>query len=209
MTETLIVEADEAPQRLASLGLAEAPLRETAMQAYLALSKLTPHHPRIARGLAPWMEAIAALRDHLCHLGWSKSDFDNHELIVDPEGQTAIAVMTGDEGTGRADANPSNRCPKGAKTIEAIYSNNQIDLFPELLPPSRRSSCATWILLYRIGQDELRCELSLPSEIGGDGKIKRWKERILLTPIPLDAASAQTSPIQPSLFDDIELKRRA
>lgn len=211
MNETTIVEACEAQRRLAALGLAEAPLREAAMQAYLAVTRLTPHHPRIARGLAPWMEAIAALRDQLCHLGWQKSDFDNHELVVDPEGKTAIAVMTGDEGTGLAEANPSNRCPKGAKTVEAIYSNNQVDLFPELLPPARRAGCATWALLYRIDSDALRCELSLPSEIGGDGKIKRWKERILLTPIPLDAADAPPQPIQSSLFPEpaVELRRRA
>src|SRR6266704_2060463 len=48
-------------------------------------------------------------------------------------------------------------------------------------------SLATWVLLYvhEKGEDQtkLRCELSLPLEIGAQGKINKWSERLILPPL--------------------------
>lgn len=44
----------------------------------------------------------------------------------------------------------------------------------------------TWMLLVHHAEDEIRAELSLPFDIGIDGRISIWQERILLRAMPLD-----------------------
>jgi hypothetical protein len=62
-------------------------------------------------------------------------------------------------------------------------------------------------LLHRAGA-EVRCELSLPSQITADGRITRWQERIMLPSIPLDGAEVEIAvPEGPDL--DIDVKRKA
>lgn len=196
--------------RLESLGLTEAPLRSAVTQGYLARTRLTANHPRIFHGYLPWAETVASLRDQLRPSGWEKSDEGNYELTIHLELELAVAVMTGDDGTGTPEITPSNKCPKGSNTIEAISLNNQIDLFPELLPlPSiEKAKFTTWILLYYFAPDEIRCELSLPSDIGTDGRIRGWKERIILSSIPLDEEPIDVRlPRSPDI--NIEIRRRA
>jgi hypothetical protein len=72
----------------------------------------------------------------------------------------------------------------------------------------KNSNFQTWILLYHFAKNEIRCELSLPSEIEGDGIIKGWKERIILTPISLDEPPIEIQPTE-SQDIDIEIRRKA
>lgn len=127
-------------------------------------------------------------------------------------GSMAINVATGDLGTGRPDANPSNKAPKGVSTADAI-SVNQIQLelplpVPELPPVRAGDGPLTWFLLLRRTADEIRCELSLPLEMSPDGRITRWQERIILSAIPLDGETVEiVAPQGPDL--DIDVKRKA
>jgi hypothetical protein len=197
-------------ERLAQLNLTELALTEAIKHGHLARTKLTANHPRIFYGYSTWAETVARLREVLLPLGWEKSDKGNYELAINVLQDLAIAVATGDECTGLQHLTPSNKCPKGTNTIEAININNQIDLFAELIPaPSvNKDSLSTWILLYHFATDEIRCELSLPSEIGSDGRIKSWKERIILKPILLDETSIEVRPPEnPDI--DIKIKRKA
>lgn len=209
MIATVHVEVLDVHERLELLGLNETSLLNAVTQGYLARTKLTANHPRIFHGYSTWAEIVASLRDQLRTTGWDKSDEGNYELAINLERELAIAVATGDEGTGLSYATPSNKCPKGTNTIEAINVNNQIDLFSELIPiPSvRKDPFTTWILLYYIASNEIRSELSLPSGIGNDGKIRDWKERIILRSIPFDDESTQIPPPQgPDI--DIKITRR-
>jgi hypothetical protein len=209
MSAVVYVEALAVDQRLALLGLKESMLRAAIMQGYLARARLTANHPRIFQGTSTWAETVASLREILRPAGWHKSDFGNYELTLNAAQDIAIQVVTGDEGTGLAQAVPSNKCPKGRNTIEAINNNHQLDMFEALIPPSCRGSTylSTWILLYCITPEEVRCELSLPSFISDEGKIRAWKERILLQPLYRHEKPFQIRPIpQPDI--DIPINRK-
>src|SRR3546814_20008010 len=66
----------------------------------------------------------------------------------------------------------------------------------------------TWFLLIHRAATEVRCELSLPSQISPDGRITRWQERIMLPSIPLDGAEIEiVAPEGPDF--DIDVKRKA
>jgi hypothetical protein len=197
----------ETQVRLEQLGINEAALYESVKNGCLARKRFTDNYPRISIGIAIWAEIVARLREILIPLGWEKSDKGNYELVVNQSLNIAIAVAAGDEFTGLSRATPSNKCPKGANTKEAISTNNQIDLFAEYLPIPivSKDSISTWILLHYFADDEIRLELSLPSEIGVDGRIKGWSERIILQPIHLDEISVG---FFSSEMQDIEIEVR-
>lgn len=210
MKVEIYAEELDTQERLTQLSLTESALIEAVKQGYLSRTKLTSNHPRIFYGISTWAETVAGLRQALLPLGWDKSDKGNYELVTNALLDIAIAVATGDEATGIPHATPSNKCPKGTNTIDAININNQIDMFAELIPapPVNKDSFSTWILLYHFAIDEIRCELSLPSEIGSDGRIKSWKERIILQSISLGETPIEVRPTENQDID-IEIRRKA
>lgn len=194
--------------RLDQLGLTVAALQESVRQGYMARARLTANHPRIFFGSSMWAETVAALRDNLRPDKWFKSDDSNYELTINPGSDLAIVVTTGDDGTGLAHLDPSNKCPKGTNTADAIAVNNQLDLFAELLPPlEEKSGFTTWVLLIHVAVDEVRAELSLPSDIV-NGKIKAWKERIIMPALPReDDVVTIRPPDVPEI--DVPIQRKA
>ena len=197
-----------AVDRLSELGIAISVLTESVWQGYLARSRTTANHPRIARGIIMWAETVAVLREQLRPQGWVKSDKGNYELTVNEKEGLAIVVTTGDEATGIVGATPSNKCPKGVNTAEAVEANNQLDMFSELLPTIEEvQGPTTWVLLMHLAANEVRCELSLPSSISS-GKINGWKERIILPSVPLDNDSVEIE--LPDLPDiEVPIKKKA
>lgn len=205
-------EPDDVHARLAVLGLAEEALLHAARRWHVAWGSFTPNHPPFGIGIAAWMEAVAALRETTMPQGWTRSDDRNYALVVSPDGTMAINVATGDPGTGRPDANPSNKAPKGVSTADAVSVNQaQLELplpVPELPPVRGDDGSLTWFLLLHRASDEIRCELSLPLEMSPDGRITRWQERIILSAIPLDGDEIEiVVPEGPDL--DIDVKRKA
>ncbi len=208
MPLTVRTEIVDINTRLQQLGLTIGSLQEAVQQGYLARTALTANHPRIFFGYAMWAQTVAALRDNLRPDGWLKSDQNNYELTINENADLAIAVTTGDEGTGLAHLNPSNKCPKGTNTADAIAANNQVDLFAEFLPPiEEKIGFTTWVLLIHLAPEEVRAELSLPSVIT-NGKIKAWKERIILPSLPRedDVIEVRTSDL-PEI--DVPIRRKA
>lgn len=204
-------ERTDVQERLSSLDLNEEALLHAARRWYVAWSGFTANHPPFGIGIAAWMEAVAALREQLMQEDWTRSDDRNYALVISPDGAMAINVATGDLGTGLPEVNPSNKAPKGTSTADAI-SVNQIQLELPLpvpqLPPVRGEGPLTWFLLLHRAPEEIRCELSLPSDMSADGRITRWQERIILGRIPLDGDSIDfVNPQGPDL--DIHVKRKA
>lgn len=185
-------------QRLSELSLSEPALREAILQAHLHRSRLTPNHPRIFPGLEMWGWAVASLGEQLRPLGWIRIDVGNFPLTVCEDLGIAIAIAAGDEGTGVPSAVPSNRSKKGRNTIDAVEANQQFDLFDEFIPRPKQDSDEheTWVLLHYTDpvKKEVRIELSRPSEIGEDGKICAWSERIVLTPLQFDGDALEIIP---------------
>src|ERR1700756_5243331 len=104
---------DQVRVRLAALGLNEGALSHAAQRWHLSWSSFTPNHPPIGVGISAWTEAVAALREQLLPMGWTRSDEKNYALVIHRDGSMAINVATGDLGTGQVDATPSNKAAKG------------------------------------------------------------------------------------------------
>lgn len=211
MQQTVIIQEEmDVDSRLQLMGLRQHHLRESVKLAHIRRSTLTPHHPRIMFGLVMWGDVVAALRDQLITEGYAKLDKANYELTINHDLGIAIAVASGDQATGTT-VNPSNKCPKGINTVQAIEANIQIDMFAELLPQVNVEAQGpeTWILLHFTSEKEIRLELSRPSEIDADGMILRWKERIILEPIPIDSSPIEniTPPQMPDIDIDIQRKK--
>ena len=209
---SILSEPDDVKTRLAGMGLTEGPLLHAARRWYLSWVSFTANHPPFGIGIAAWMEAVAALREVLLPIGWTRSDEKNYALVIHPDGSMAINVATGDAGTGRPTANVSNKAPKGISTADAISVNQvqlELDLpVPDLPHVRGEDGPLTWFLLLHRAGTEVRCELSLPSQISPDGRITRWQERIMLPSIPLDDAEIEiVAPEGPDL--DIDVKRKA
>jgi hypothetical protein len=198
--------------RLEQLGLDATPLREAVYQGHLQRTRLTPNHPKIFPGLEMWGWIVGSLREQLRPLGWDRVDVGNFPLTVNETLGLAIAVASGDEGTGNSLACPSNRSRKGRNTVDAIETNQQFDMFAESLPKALEDSDEheTWVLLHHTDftRKEIRMELSRPSEIGDDGKISAWTERILIESNSFDGDAIEIEP--PSGPDiEIEIRRKA
>jgi hypothetical protein len=211
MTVVVSQEPGDVRQRLAELGLEEELLKEAVRRGQLAYISCTANHPPQFPGLAAWAETVRALREYVVPLGWQRSNDNNYALVVDPEAAVAIAVATGNDGTGRADAIPSTNASKGPSTSDAVVANQLRFSFMEERPAQSSrggKSRATWILLIHRAATEVRCELSLPISIGEDGHIDLWRERILLGSIPLDGDFIDiVPPVQPDIT--IDVRRRA
>lgn len=208
----LFNEPDTIATRLTQLGVTEGALREAVYQGHLQRTRLTLNHPSIYHGLNMWGEVVAALREQLRPDGWIRQEVGSFALTVHEDLKLAITVASGDEGTGNPFAHPSNRSKKGRNTVEAIEANRQLELF-ERLPPEHRQEGderQTWVLMHHtdIGRGEIRLEISRPSNIGDDGKITEWAERIILGSIPFDDELVEIYP--PSGPDiEIDIRRKA
>lgn len=208
----LFENTDEIASRLDQLEVNEVALREAVYQGHLQRTRLTLNHPTIYHGLNMWGEIVAALREQLRPLGWTRQEVGSYALTVHEERGLAITVASGDEATGNPSAHPCNRSKKGRNTVEAIEANRQLELF-EKLPPEIQDEAdgkQTWVLMHHTDtvRGEIRLELSRPSSIGKDGKISEWSERIILGSIPFDDDLVEIYP--PSGPDiEIDIRRKA
>lgn len=201
--------------RLEQLGVSEAALREAIYQGHLQRSRMTLNHPRTFPGLVMWGEIVAALRDQLRPMGWDRKDVGSFPLTVNEDLNLAIAVASGDEATGIPYAHPTNRSKKGRNTVDAIEANRQMGLFEQVeeflqVAKDDADGNQTWILMHYTDttRGEIRFELSLPADIGDDGRITSWAERILLGSISFDDDLVDI--LQSGGPDiDIEIRRKA
>lgn len=201
--------------RLAELGLDQMDLLEAVMQGMFARSECTLNDPPLSAGFITWARTVRVLREKLIPKQWTRSDEGNYPLVVNPVGNLAIAVATGDESTGIAMANPMTKSPKGPRTQSAIevnqYQSSLFEAFPEFeIPETPHNDRVTWILLQHYDQSkkEVRFEMSLPSSYSG--KVDGWSERIILSALPFDPTTVIPVSIVPNLPDiDIPLIRRA
>src|SRR5258706_11501152 len=113
MKTAIFTEQNDINTRLTSLGLDRDLLVMAILRGALARSNVTTNHPPLYGPLVSWAETVNALRELLTPKRWTRLDENNYSRVVNPTGTIAIAVATGDEGTGRATATPSTKAPKG------------------------------------------------------------------------------------------------
>lgn len=213
MRTVLHADPAAAVDALTRLGLNEDALLAAAMQGYMARANCTTNHPPLFPSFVAWGETVRALREQLAPMGWLRNDENNYSRTLHPEGHISIAVATGNEATGVAGESPITKSVKGPSTIEAVEANRLQAWLPSMEPPTVSTGedevqPTTWLLLIHHAINEIRAELSLPFEIGADGRISGWQERILLRPIPLDPEPLVIAP--PPLPDvDVEIRRKA
>lgn len=197
---------------LAKIDLVEQPLLAAAMKGYLARTDCTANHPPLFPSFVAWGETVRALREQLAPEGWIRNDEKNYSRVVHPNGRVAIAVATGDEATGMATLSPCTKSAKGPSTVEALEVNRAQFFLPGMELPEaneeEKQPVTTWMLLVHHADNEIRAELSLPYDIGIDGRISVWQERILLRGIPLDPEAVEiVPPTQPDI--DVVVRRKA
>lgn len=174
-------------ERLAELGLTLDVLDRAGREHLAAYFSCGPHYPRIFPAMFGWAEGNRSLRDQLVPR-WKAKDEHNQPLTLNEDESIAITALSGDQHTG-TDETPSTRSPKGRMTAEAAKV------------PGR----SLWIFLtYRdFEKGELRSELSLPKDMGDDGYIDDWHDRIILPPIPFDRGNVDSgSPDNPNSGND-------
>jgi hypothetical protein len=200
---------------LARLGLTVDLLSQVVRAGIFARHTRTENDAPSAPGYYQWNEMVRSLREPLVAEGWDRSNEDGLPTIINAAKQIAIAISSGNENTGLADRHPGTKYHKGPGTVDRITSNAELFLpYPdyEIPVPRRRDSdkFATWTMLFRTTQEEVRSELSLPTMIDRSGQISGWRERIVIPPAPLDGDGYKKLPAPDFGPDvDIEIRRRA
>lgn len=211
MQPLLHVEPLAIANALARLDLTEEPLLTAAKHGYLARTNCTANHPPLFPSFVAWGETVRALREQLAPSGWKRNDEKNYSRTLHPQGHIAIAVATGNEATGLAEGSPCTKSAKGPSTVDALEINRLQYCLPGMEPTgpdNEEKQPTTWMLLVHHADNEIRAELSLPLEIGIDGRVSVWRERVLLRALPLDPEPiAVVPPTQPDI--DVVVRRKA
>jgi hypothetical protein len=177
--------------RLRQLDLSAEELREAILVGYTHAASCTDHDPRSLPGTLAWGKGIGHLRDLTKPRGWRADRDSNYETAVHPSNSHGVALASGNPDTGREDALPRTKTPKGPATGRAVKRNAQLplghetDVFADTGETVDDTSRETWLLLHHYDREaeEIRLELSCPLEMKGK-QITEWRERIILEPVP-------------------------
>lgn len=215
MVQSCRVSVDQsADARLAELGL-DAGLLNAALRDADAEARIyTPLDPPTMAGVARYARTVRSLRERLLPRGWSHANPRNLCQTISPAHDMAIITTLGDENTGDSDSSvqPATKYEKGITVLEAVAANDQLTLFP--LPDEEEALSGdrtTWVLLYHVGTDAIRAELSCPAGLSERHRISVWSERIILPEIPLEPMpdiNAGTVPPDDGRDLDVFVERR-
>jgi hypothetical protein len=174
--------------KLGEMGLSAPIIQQAVIAGQLRRNSCTRNDPPSIPGMEAWRWTVRTLRELLIPLGWERSDAGNFSLVVNYKMGIAIAVNTGDDGTGDPLCIPRTKHPKGSKTAAAILKNaEQLSFkFPgeEETDNIANAKLLTWVLLVAREHDRVLYELCLPISMK-DGKPVGWKERIIFPPLDL------------------------
>lgn len=196
----IVTTADGAETLLESMGLNSGLLIEVCRRGLSQYLTATPFHAPNSAGSFLYHEVVPSLRQELVPLGWGFDD-SSLALVFNEETKIAIAVRSGDSGTGDPEQTPWFKHSESS-TMQFAFSGNalQLGLFDGIAdleefanPPKSRkgidySKFQTWWLLHHVDTFRriMRAELSLPVSDGRDGMTHQWKTRIILDSIPFD-----------------------
>jgi len=209
MQASIKVSIIEVVNALAQMGLTNEILSDAILRGEIARDSCTANDAPGAPGFYAWAGTVRALRDILMPQAWTRNDDACYSRVVNPDKSIAIAVVTGDAGTGDKDANPKTKYPKGTAT-QAAVSSNQWSLFGESasVEDEPAETWITWMLLRKRTGDSVFAELSLPSSMTREGQVESWQTRIILTPILIDPnIDVEDDSSEPPI--DVPVRRRS
>lgn len=209
MNFDVVFEPREVAAKLGAIGLTERLLRDVLEMAVAEADTCTEFDPPGNRGHVRWAVGVRALRIFLVPLGWT---FNNHAsgglaTVIHPSKRLQIAVLAGDANTGRPEAMPATKHPRGSAGIKAIDCNvAQGNLFafarvPLVTVPKAQEPepVATLFLLIHEAGDTVFAELSRPTAISDGGRATEFVDRIILAPM-----ATAPEPERPKRFDEGE-----
>lgn len=158
-------------------------------------------------------ETFGHLSELLSRRGWTKprQKDDPLERIHAPSGAFALTVNSGTRDVGEIDGAPSTRRTRGGEGKKAVATNQGM-LFSPMPWEDRTANALTWFLLFYVDEQDdgrVKLEVSLPEALTG-GRITKWHERIIITPLDPPAGRIETEPTTPDVPEvDVPVLRRA
>lgn len=181
---------------LIDLDLTENDLRESIKYGLAHRLKCTENHPTLSPGFIGWAYTVKHLREILTLRGWIRSDEGGLPLIIHPSKDFAIAVITGDLGTGNPNKALKSKNNKGSKSISMVETNNRQLSFDNVVLGISEDitfprSILTWYLVINVSMinNIVKFELSIPSGYNQNNYFSEWSKRIFFDPILLDENS--------------------
>lgn len=150
--------------------------------------------PKGFNGTSAWAAGTRGLRLRLIPLGWRPEDPKGQPRVVSKDNRIALTVSSGNANTGNLTIDPTTRNDKGSQTSQSLYYNRAqgvLDFGGNVTSIRGRTNDpreqTLWMLLYYIDLDwnEMRLEISCPTNQSETGHVIEWSERYLLPPISL------------------------
>jgi len=184
----------EVTDRLAELGLHHGLFVTGIKAGEVARATCTRNDPSNAGGTLAFFRTIRSLRESLIPKGWQAIEPNGLPLVANLNGGIAIAISTGDQGTGFPDREVKTKYSKGDATQAVLDEGREYQLALDLGPIAYRTRFpkketprfATWYLLRHRVKNVVHFEFSLPVEIGSKGRISVWKERLFFPSIAIE-----------------------
>jgi hypothetical protein len=151
----------------------------------------TENDPGILKGIVGWGRPIRSLREQLRPKKWRREEPKSLPLVVSPDRSVAITVAAGDDETGNPRASfATTKWGKGNMLCEWVEPSRQMSM--DTIgqeesadePPEERPDL--WFLLVRRTPTEILAELSRPTSVSQDDRLRFGGDRIFLKPIPID-----------------------
>lgn len=202
--------------RLYQLGLTETITETVVLRGLAQRQACTAFHTPAAPGTRQWEECHVGLRELLTPLDWKPTDAGGFSRVISPDGRRAITVATGDRNTGLIKDNdlygpvqPRTKYSKGRQTRIAVRANQQLSMLDARDQPTAEGDepvwQETWYLLVATTDEEVRYELSLPSEQDEKGFIVSWSERIVFPAIDIATFNTRLDDDDSDDGDDIDV----
>jgi hypothetical protein len=198
--------------RLLSLGIQEPELVMAVRAAELERRSCSSLEPSVSPGIKAWIAGFRTLAEQLVVRGWLKTETKGLPRMLNPDTRTAIAVVSGDEGTGISSASPKSKTPRGAQSVFLVHSNEiQQSLFEDRRfrqLPAEAEQITWWLLIYSDGVGAVRAELSLPVGMGEDRRLTDWSDRIIIELGDLSLPPGRREDEEPPLEFEINVRAR-
>lgn len=185
--DPVLLDGAAALSKVQSLGLEMSWLVRAVIKSEMIRRSTSSYEPSNSPGFKAWASGFGELAELSAPRGWRKEETSGLPRIVHAKSDVGIAVVTGDEQTGRYGAAPKSKSPRGPVSKKFVNSNQMLLPWgtPGLVRLPKVGAQSTWWLLIHSDGQTVKAELSFPMGLSEDSKLYFWQTRILLD-IPAD-----------------------